>query len=418
MKKNKLSTTDFVIKETIDAIRTHDMVGARKKPEKSDKSSKAKAKPKPKAKAKAKAKAKKTPPPVIAMVSGGSDSTALVYILHELHKRGIVGPVALFHLNHRLRGADAYKDENFVIALAEKLKMPYYTTRLSIAKIAEDTNSNVEATGRRHRYFEADRMLRAFCKDFNLNEDQARIFTAHTLDDRVENFYMRSIVGTGPGGFRSMLYKNGKIYRPLLNLTREKLREFIEERKKSEAVVALNETGDLWCEDATNATADRFRTFVRNEIVPLAKQKNPDLLHTLGRTMNLIACEDDYMQGLAKKCLSKTCLYLRSPDFKLQLDEGALIAPEFGIFDKAVQSRVCKMILEHILLTEKRIENASIEKILAAFSPTGKIISGYTNNIQGNLAISANKEGVRIEPMKRYRSRRKGGYIIPFKDAK
>ena len=410
MKKNSLSTTDFVIKEAIETIQAHDMVSARKKSEKGDKSANAKAK--------AKSKAKKNPAPVIAMVSGGSDSTALVYILNELHKRGIVGPIAVFHLNHRLRGADAYKDENFVITLAENLKIPYYTTRLSIAKIAEDTNSNIEATARKHRYFEADRSLRAFCSDFKLNEDQARIFTAHTLDDRVENFYMRSIVGTGPGGFRSMLYRNGKVYRPLLNLTREKLREFIEERRKSEAVVALNDSGDLWCEDATNATTDGFRTFVRHEIVPRAKQKNPDLLNTLGRTMNLIACEDEYMQTLAKKCLSKTCLYLRSPDFKFQLDEGALIAPEFGIFDKSVQSRSCKMILEHILLSEKRIENASIEKILAAFSPSGKIISGYTNNIQGNLAISANKEGVRIEPMKRYRSRRKGSYIISIKETK
>ena len=28
---------------------------------------------------------------------------------------------------------------------------------------------------------------------------EGRIVTAHTADDRVENFYMRSIVGTGPG---------------------------------------------------------------------------------------------------------------------------------------------------------------------------------------------------------------------------
>ena len=402
MSSKTLSAKDLVMKEVIETIRSHDMVAVQKKKSNLDD----------------KTKTENTLPPVLAMVSGGSDSTALVYILMELQKRKIVGPIALFHLNHKLRGTASYEDENFVVALATKLKLQYYTARINIAKLAADTKSNVEAIARKQRYTEADHSLRAFCRDFKLDPDQAHIFTAHTLDDRVENFYMRSIVGTGPGGFRSMGYKNGKVYRPLLNLTREELCEFIKERSKSKSVVVYNESGELWCEDATNAETDRFRTYVRHEIVPLAKKKNPDLLHTLCRTMNLIADEDDFMQDLAKKVMSKTCIFLRSPDFKVQLDEGALIAPSFGGYDKAVQSRACKLILERILIAEKRVENASIEKVLAAFNSRGKIVSGYTNNIQGDLAISANKEGIRIEPMKRYRARRKGGHIIPFKEVK
>ena len=40
---------------------------------------------------------------------------------------------------------------------------------------------------------------------------------------------MRSIVGTGPGGFAGINYKNENVSRPLLDFPKEKLREYIEE---------------------------------------------------------------------------------------------------------------------------------------------------------------------------------------------
>lgn len=41
--------------------------------------------------------------PVILMVSGGSDSTALAYLMHDLHQRNLVGQPAILHVNHKLR---------------------------------------------------------------------------------------------------------------------------------------------------------------------------------------------------------------------------------------------------------------------------------------------------------------------------
>ena len=41
--------------------------------------------------------------PVLLMVSGGSDSTALAYIASELHEEGLLGPLAIVHVNHKLR---------------------------------------------------------------------------------------------------------------------------------------------------------------------------------------------------------------------------------------------------------------------------------------------------------------------------
>jgi tRNA(Ile)-lysidine synthase len=52
------------------------------------------------------------------------------------------------------------------------------------------------------------------------------------------------------------------------------------------------------------------------------------------------------------------------------------------------------------------VETLSVEAVLASFQGTD-LISGYTANIQGDLAVSANKRGVLIEPMSSYRARRK-----------
>ncbi len=176
---------------------------------------------------------------VLLMVSGGSDSTALAYLGAALREAGDVGPVAMLHVNHQLRGEDADADERFVAALAEALDIPLFICSIDIAAEAERSRENVEAVARRERYLAANEALRSMCQHEGRPLSEARIFTAHTADDRIENFYMRSIVGTGPGGFRSMLYRNGPVVRPLLDITRDELRDYLSARE------AGGETG--WC---------------------------------------------------------------------------------------------------------------------------------------------------------------------------
>ena len=71
-----------------------------------------------------------------------------------------------------------------------------------------------------------------------------------------------------------------------------------------------------------------------------------------------------------------------------------------------LQRRVAIKVLERFLGADERIDTASVEAVLAGFSD-GKPNGGYVANIQGNLAVSANKKGVRIEPMAAFRTRRK-----------
>lgn len=345
--------------------------------------------------------------PVLLMVSGGSDSTALAYLARDLRDAGEVGPIAMLHVNHQLRGDDADKDQSFVEKLAELLDIPLFSCEIDIAGEARRTGENVEAVARHERYLAANEALESLCLHGAAPLSDGRIFTAHTQDDRVENFYMRSIVGTGPGGFRSMLYRNGPIVRPLMDASRADLRAYLEERAESGLPTLRDESGDLWREDATNAHTDRFRAFVRHEIVVRAKKRNPQLLDTLCRTMNLIADEDDMLDEQAAKIVERQVAWLET-DEALGTDHsaGCVLSPEFGCEPVPLQRRACMEVLQLMLGADARVETASVESVLAGFAE-GAPIGGYTNNIQGDLAVSANKRGVRIEPMAAYRARRK-----------
>ncbi|MBR0405189.1 MAG: tRNA lysidine(34) synthetase TilS [Eggerthellaceae bacterium] len=340
--------------------------------------------------------------PVLLMVSGGSDSTALAYIASELHEEGLLGPLAIVHVNHKLRGADADEDAEFVAKLAELLQIELVTTEVDIDAIAEAEHGNVEAIARRERYAVAHEVLSDICRELGVPVSSGRIFVGHNADDRIENFYMRSIVGTGPGGFRSMLYLNGQVARPLLDIGREELRDYIIGRIERDLPVIRDDEEMLWREDATNQHTDRFRAFVRHEIVPLAKERNPQLVSTLTRTMNLIGDEDDMLEAFADDLMARYVVPLDP------VEDGYVLSPMLAAERKPLLRRVVVKVLESMLDPDDRIETPSVDAVLAAFEG-GRPKSGYVANIQGNIAISSNKQGVRIEPMAKFRTRRKRG---------
>ena len=341
--------------------------------------------------------------PCLLMVSGGSDSTALAYTMHELRQSGDVGPVALLHVNHKLRGQDAEDDAEFCRQLAEALNLPFFCCEVDVAREAQLAHTNLEAQGRHERYLAAREALSSVCMHEAVPLSEGRILTAHTADDRIESFYMRSIVGTGPGGFRSMFYRNGNVVRPLLDCTRSDLRSFVRGLAETEdATVVRDGWGNLWREDATNAHTDRFRAYVRQTIVPKTREWDVRASDNLVRSMNLIADEDDMLDAMADDVLSDDAIVLidGAPE------RGWLLESAFGQQARPLQRRCIHKVLKAMLGPEERIDARSVERVLEAFAD-GRPVSGHVDNIQGDIAVSANKLGVRIEPMSEFRARRK-----------
>lgn len=368
--------------------------------------------------------------PLLLMVSGGSDSCGLAYAMHELAQRGAVGPLAMLHVNHCIRGQAADDDQRFVEALADALGIPLFTCTIDIPQLVAREGGNLEAIARRERYAAAAEALHSLCEHEGRPYSAGRICVAHTQDDRVENFYMRSIVGTGPGGFAGMSWRTGNVIRPLLGVSRKAIRDYLEARAAADGCIAIaDEAGALWREDATNAQTEQLRAYVRHTMIPAALERNPQLLDTLCRTMDLIADEDEYLESLAEQAIRAHVSWTAPhadplldimggilPDVSLSVvnesddapdySAGCIIAPALGSEQLVIRRRAIFDVLSLILPEEMRVENASVQAVLDAWDD-GMIRSGYVANIQGDLAISANKRGVRIEPMEAYRARRK-----------
>ena len=336
--------------------------------------------------------------PVLIMVSGGCDSTALCYVIKQMQTAGNVCDIAAIHVNHMIRGAEADSDQQFVRDLCTKLEIPLFEAEVNVPKIAAETKKNIEAVGRSERYSLAQTALESLCEHANKPFSSGRILTAHTLNDRAENFYMRSIVGTGPGGFRSMNHKNGNIVRPLLDISRKQLEECVKDACAT-GIGYKNITGQMWHEDVTNEDITNFRSYVRHEIMPKAQLRNPNHLLTLKRTMDLIAEEDDMMQELAKELLNKECLFF--PQHK-----KAKLRPTFGTARRPIAKRAIYELLRKLLPEEARIEERSIDSIMKRFQD-GRSIALSPDNIQGNFIVSSNKNGVIIQSATSYRQKTK-----------
>ena len=92
----------------------------------------------------------------------------------------------------------------------------------------------------------------------------------------------------------------------------------------------------------------------------------------------------------------------RAPAF----DAGCVLGPELGAEPLSLVRRVVVYVLQAMLGPDARVETASVDAVLGAWVG-GTPCGGYVVNIQGDLAVSANKHGVRIEPMAAFRARRK-----------
>jgi tRNA(Ile)-lysidine synthase len=227
--------------------------------------------------------------PVVAMVSGGGDSIALLHLLAS----GVLGPttadLAVLHVDHGLRGAESDADADFVRTRCAALGVPCTIARYDVATYAAESDLNLEDAGRRVRYRFAEEELDALCDARGALGDRGRIVTAHTRDDRVETFLMRLASGAGAGGLSAIPYVRGRIVRPLLDVSRDDLRAWLLER------------GIGWREDATNADLDRTRARVRAELLPRFRDLNRSFDGTLARTLDILAEEDSLLSAMAEQ---------------------------------------------------------------------------------------------------------------------
>ena len=254
---------------------------------------------------------------VLVALSGGADSVALLLILRELERAGAVVVAGAAHLNHLLRGADADADEAFCAALAARLGVPFLAGRVDVAALARAAKRSLEDAARTARY--------AFLERAADTLDADAIAVAHTKDDQAETFLLRLLRGAGARGLAAIHPRAGRVIRPLIDLERAALREY------------LAAGGQAFREDATNADVSIPRNRVRHQLIPLLESRfSPGVVDVLAREAALARDDEDFLQGEAIKLADRIVLTGRTPgpaDIHLDI-AGLLRAP------RALASRV------------------------------------------------------------------------------
>ncbi|MCQ2751705.1 MAG: hypothetical protein MJ189_01180, partial [Coriobacteriales bacterium] len=265
--------------------------------------------------------------------------------------------------------------------LCKHMKVQCKIVKCDVAAMQKDFDGGLENCARIARHKIAQEELYKLCEEQNCNVKTAKILCAHTLDDRIETFYMRSLVGTGPGGLSSIHKLNGHVYRPFLDVKKETLREFV--RK---CAAFFNEDGKLWCEDTTNFDRSNFRSILREDLMPVLEQIRPSYKNSLKNTMNLIEDEDRYLDELAKKFIALNFSLNKSMDgLTAQIDRTNFIK-----LDKIIKRRVLKQCIE-CLNNEARVESQQIIRIIENENNIG-----YSTVITKAIEVTILKENIEI----------------------
>lgn len=217
---------------------------------------------------------------VLIALSGGADSVFLTHFLLDIREEYALTLKAA-HIEHGIRGEESAADCEFVERLCRENGIECHTLHINAPAEAKDADMSVEEYSRHRRY------------EFFDTIECDKIATAHTLSDNIETLLFRLARGASIRGLQGIPAKRGKIIRPLLDITGDEIRAY------------LDENGIPYRIDSTNADNTYSRNRIRNEIVPLLKDLNFDLEASVARFIESVREDSNYIETEAQKAFDE-----------------------------------------------------------------------------------------------------------------
>ena len=229
----------------------------------------------------------------IVALSGGADSVALLRAMLCLGYE-----VVAAHRNCGLRGNESLRDERFVDDLCAKLGVELHCQHFNTSETAQRRHVSIEMQARHERY----EFFEAIAEKLGIDS----VAVAHHRDDNNETILLNLARGTGLVGLRGMDYRNGRIVRPMLDMARKDILDY------------LRAIGQDFVEDGTNCDTRFKRNLVRHELLPMLRRLNPSIDDTLQHTaQHLREQVKIYEQGV--KTMAANCMTKRDNGFDISL---------------------------------------------------------------------------------------------------
>ena len=218
---------------------------------------------------------------VLAAVSGGGDSVALLHLLAELVERDAVVLAGVAHFNHRLRSPACDDDERFCRDLATRFGLPCIVESADVAEMARSERISVEHAGHRARH--------AFFGRAAARLGACRVALGHTVDDQAETYLLRLLRGAGAAGLSAMRPVAGLVVRPLLTVPRAELRAYLVTRRI------------LFREDASNRDRGVPRNRIRHDLIPSLRAYSPQIVNVLAREAEIARADEEWLARAANE---------------------------------------------------------------------------------------------------------------------
>lgn len=221
---------------------------------------------------------------VLAAVSGGADSMALLHFLLCHQDELLFSRIEAVHVNHGLRGQEAQRDEDFVRKCCREWNVPLHVLSIDVKKEMK-RGEGIEEAGRRIRY--------AYFSSVASVIPNCRIATAHTLSDQAETVLFHLARGCGPDGLCGIPPIRGDIVRPLLCCTRREIEEYCTENRI------------LYITDTSNQELVYARNRIRQCVLPQLAAVHAMPEKAIGRMTDILRQENEYMHMQAADALAQ-----------------------------------------------------------------------------------------------------------------
>ncbi|MGA7870471.1 MAG: tRNA lysidine(34) synthetase TilS, partial [Candidatus Binatus sp.] len=269
---------------------------------------------------------------IVVGLSGGGDSVALTSALLELGERMSLRIVAA-HLNHRIRGDESDRDEEFVRAMCARLGVELIVERADGLGGSRSVG-NLEERAREARREFLVRVAHRVKADF--------VALGHHRDDQAETVLMRLMRGAGAAGMAAMAERGpGKLIRPMLTLSRAEIRDYLGAR------------GISFVDDLSNASRDILRNRIRAELLPMLERE-----YAPGLSARLVAVADE-MRSLDELVAALAARELDA----MRRRGGALDVSGFSAVNRAVQAVAIRLFLSERMGSLRKISRAHIEAV-------------------------------------------------------
>ncbi|GAB4346302.1 MAG: hypothetical protein Kow0089_23610 [Desulfobulbaceae bacterium] len=225
---------------------------------------------------------------IVVALSGGPDSMALLHLLLPWCRENEVR-LSGAYIDHGLRPAENTIERELVRNVCEDNDVSFAHERIAVREYARERKISLEHAARDLRYGALRRIAR--------EQGAQLIAVGHTADDQAEEILLRLLRGGGRKGLSGMRYRNGDIIRPLLEVERARLLEYLGEKNISYHL------------DSSNTDMRFLRNRVRHILLPLLEAKfESGIKNSLRKTASSLAEDEGLLEELTIKALDDVML--------------------------------------------------------------------------------------------------------------